>query len=91
MCHYPYTHTHTAKPHSIKELEFPREDNAVGELVVAMALLHVLEPLEVQCKDLRQLLHPQSLGGLLLATAFLAIVLAISTQRLIRGEHPVVE
>ena len=31
----------------IEELEFPWEDNTIGELGVAIAVLHILEPLEV--------------------------------------------
>ncbi len=48
-----------------------------------MAVLHVLEPLQVQCEDLWQSLYPQALGGLLLTAALLTIVLALSTQGLV--------
>ena len=78
---------HTA--HRIEQLEFPGEDHSVAQLGESVVLLHVLEPLEVQSQDLRQLLDPQPLGGLLLAAALLTVVLGLGTQSLVGTEHAV--
>ena len=43
--------------YSIKQPEFQRKDNTVGQLGISIQLFHILEPLEVQCQYMRQLLH----------------------------------
>jgi len=60
----------------------------MGQLGVAVAVFHVLEPFEVQGQYLREALHPQPLGGLLLAAALFTVVLVFCTKCLGRGEHP---
>ena len=42
----------------VEEAQLQRENDAVGQLGVAVQLVHVLEPLEVQRQDHGQLLHP---------------------------------
>lgn len=44
-------------PGGVEEAELQGEDDAVGQLGVALQLLHVLEALQVQSQDHRQLLH----------------------------------
>ena len=44
------------------------------ELVVTVILFHILEPLEVECKDLWETLHSQSLCGLLFAVQLPSLV-----------------
>lgn len=58
----------------------------MGELGVAVVLLQVLEPLEVQGQNLWQPLHSQPLGCLLLAAAYLTVVLILCRQCLRAGE-----
>ena len=41
----------------VEEAQLQREDDAVGQLGVALQLLHVLEPLQVQRQDHGQPLH----------------------------------
>ena len=74
--------------HCVEEFELPREDHSVGELGVALTVLHVLEAFEVKGQNLGQLLDPQSLGGLLLATALLAVVLGLRGKGLRGREIP---
>ena len=64
----------------VEELQFPRKDDTIGELCVAMAVFHVLESFEVKCQNLRELLNSESLCRLLLAAALLTVVLAIHRQ-----------
>ena len=52
----------------------------MGELGVAVTLFHVLEPLEVESKDLWETLHSQSFSGLLFAAALLTVVLVLCSQ-----------
>ena len=68
------------RAHRVEELEFPGEYHSVGELGVALTVLHVLEPLEVEGQDLGELLDPESLGGLLLAATLFTVVLVFSGQ-----------
>ena len=76
--------------YSIEQLELPGKHNAVGQLGKAVLLLCILEPLQVEGQDLRQFLHTQPLGGLLLAAALLTVILGLGAQCLVRAEHPVV-
>ena len=56
--------------------------------MVAVAVLHVLEPFQVQCKDLWESLHPQPLSSFLLATALLTIILVFPAEGLVGGKSP---
>lgn len=49
-------------PGGVEETELQREDNAIGQLGVALQLLHVLKALQVQSQNHWQLLytHPRS-------------------------------
>ena len=44
-------------PGGVEEAELQGEDDAIGQLGVALQLLHVLKALQVQSQDHRQLLH----------------------------------
>ena len=48
-------------PGRVEETELQGEDNAIGQLGVALQLLHVLKTLQVQSQNHRQLLdtHPK--------------------------------
>lgn len=68
----------------IDELEIKREHDSVGQLLVAAQLLNVLEPLEVDHKDLRGLFDLHPLLGLLQA----ATRESIRSYLLVRGMRP---
>lgn len=76
------THTESTFPYRVEQLEFPGENDTVRELGVTVILFHVLEPLEVERKDLWETLHSQSLCGLLFAAALLTVVLVLCCQGL---------
>ena len=44
-------------PYRVEQLEFPGENDTVRELGVTVILFHILEPLEVERKDLWETLH----------------------------------
>ncbi len=46
----------------VEQTELQRENHSIGELGVAMQLLHVLEPLQVQRQDHGKLLHTHPAG-----------------------------
>ena len=75
----PPTHA-SSRLNCVEQLEFPWKHNTVGQLGVAVELLHVLEPLEVEGQDLGQLFDPQPLGCFLLAAALLTVILGVCTQ-----------
>lgn len=68
--------------HRVEQAQLQREHHAVGHLDVAVVLLHVLEPLEVQRQDERQLLDAHALLRLLVAAARVALELVVVAERL---------
>ena len=49
-------------PGRVEEAELQREDDAIGQLGVAVQLVHVFKALQVEGEDHRELLHPHPDG-----------------------------
>lgn len=63
----------------VEESQLQGEDHAVGQLGVAVQLVHVLKPLQVQSQNHGQLLHPHPFLCFLLASTLLTVVLIFAT------------
>ena len=78
----------TIRTYCIKELQFPWKYDSVGQLGVAIAVLHVLEPLQMKSQNLREVLHSESLSSFLFTATTLTVVLGVLGQGLGTGEPP---
>ncbi|RUS78903.1 hypothetical protein EGW08_013346, partial [Elysia chlorotica] len=82
----------TKNTYCIKKAKLKRKDNSMRDFNVAIEMLHILEPLQVECKNLRQFFHTHSEkqnknSNFLFAATDLAVVLVFSAQCLCAAEH----